>query len=410
LRFSTILFTGSALFLLLLFSLLPSRLAEPYSQTFSGDALQYSILAEHLLREGTYSLDGVVPSSEREPGYSLFLALIYFLFSFENRTALFVLQGLLYLFASLFFTREFARGSSKRAAALCFLFLVLTPSVFHSLLSAYREGFALSITLLFAAAFLVTLRVRTFTSALLSGLLLGLLLLTYLSFLFLPLLLLPFLRTLHFPWRLTLPLLLIPLLVFSPWVVRNLVQGQSCLLGGCGRAAFMWVVRGEQVRTLRGLDSFRCLSAEYLSRELPERLRACSTEELYSVSQATSWEEDELLRAGEEGRRAVLRALPRYLGHSLVLALEYHFPYVNGWGFVYNLLELSATMVLSMGVLLSLSVLHKEQWFFLLLIGYATMVFALTEAIPRYRLPILFCYAALASLGYTRLLCRDRLP
>src|SRR3989344_3618735 len=99
----------SVLFALLWGVLLSTRLIEPASVTFQSDAREYSLVAVHLLQDGMYSLDGITSTAEREPGYSFFLASVYGIFGIENRIAVYFMQGLLYLIASVFFAREFRK-------------------------------------------------------------------------------------------------------------------------------------------------------------------------------------------------------------------------------------------------------------------------------------------------------------
>ena len=40
------------------------------------------------------------------------------------------------------------------------------------------------------------------------------------------------------------------------------------------------------------------------------------------------------------------------------------------------------------------------QVILLMLIAYSTVIYALTDGIPRYLMPTIFCYSALAAVGY----------
>ncbi len=49
---------------------------------------------------------------------------------------------------------------------------------------------------------------------------------------------------------------------------------------------------------------------------------------------------------------------------------------------------------------------RPENLLWATIIVYNTLVFILTDATPRYLVPVLFCYAVFSAIGYDRLLKR----
>lgn len=406
------LLVGIFLFTLVWALLLPSRLLVPSEDTFSHDPGAYNQAAIHLAQEGFYSTDGITPTFEREPGYSTFLAVVYTLFGIENRLAIFFIQGVLTLLAALFLYQELRQLMGERIAMIfLFLFLAL-PSVWHTIFSAYRENFALVLLLLFTTSFLRFQRSPSWGSATLAGVLLSAIILTYIPFLFFPLFLLPLFwfsrvrvgEEYSSPTRYFLVLLL-PYLVVSLWGVRNTLQGVGFSVAAPERSTIVQHVRGEQAEYLRGFEPFRCLWSEYISRDWTGRPHQCSYNAvMHALGENPRFLEDPAGLA-TEGRWKILAFFPHYLWFSLVEVLELHLPFVNGWGFSYNVLAALSTIVLFIGILLSLPfIFRREYGIFLALIFYSTALYSLTDATPRYLMPVLFCYALLSAVGYGRIL------
>lgn len=381
------------------------RIHVPVSETLLDDAGQYSGAAVHLLRDGMYSLDGVTPYFAREPGMSVWLAAIYAFFGIENRFMVFFLQATLFLAAALAWVQELSKHVQKRSAELSLLFLVCLPPVYHVLFSLYREGLALSLALLFITAILRLVRARSVWSAICAGAALGALTLTYTTFLLLPVILLPVFLYYGVGWKRCVLFLITFAVVLSPWAIRNTVQTGSMCLTGCNRAALQWYVRGVQTRDLHGLEPLRCLYSEYISRHWEGRSDACS----FNAVMHRKWPDGfkatpEDARAVADGRQLILAHLPNYVWLTFVEVLELHLPYVNGWGFWYNLLSVISMIVVYIGVLGVFPLFRRPPPFLIVftsILLYHTAVFALTDATPRYLLPVIFCYAALSGLGYS---------
>lgn len=395
--------TASFLFVSLWVFLAPGRLSVPPSDTFSHDPGDYTSAAVHLVKESMYSTDGTHPFFEREPGYSVFLAAVYRIFGLENRLGIFLMQGILTLLAILLFTSELRRHVvGERIASTVLIFFVLLPSVYHTVFSAYRENFALILVLFFAASFLRLQRSPSVSAATLSGVLLGALLLTYIPFLFFPIFLIPLAWVLPIPKRHLLAVILIPYVFIVLWSGRNFLQEGGFRIAAPERTAIMIYVRGEQAEHIRGLEPFRCLFAEYISRNWEGRSAQCSFNGVMHGlvdSGRMSTETPAMIAAG--GKAKILQFFPYYLWFSMFEVIEFHLPYVNGWGFVYNALAALSMVMLYVGCLLALPSLRRREYaIFLLLIVYCTVIFSFTDATPRYLLPIIFCYAVIGAVGY----------
>lgn len=397
------------LFAVLWAALLPFRLSEP----LDGDAISYEAAAHNLVTMGFYSQDGVVPFVEREPGMSVFVAALYAIFGTGRFWIVFLAQALLHIVAVYLFARETQRIAGDRAAMIAFAFLMLFPPVFHGIFSFNRESLALSLLMLMTVTALRWFDTKRATYAALTGMLLGYLILTHVAFLPFPVFILPLLAWYRAGWGKTLLMLLLCAAVVSPWALRNMeVRGRMCLTG-CTRSAVTWHVRGVQSEHVHGIEPLMCLWAEYVSRDWTNRSPACSFNKLMH----DQWPEgfpgrDEDLITGKEGQRKILKNLPSYLWFSVFEVLELHLPYVNGWGRFYNILTVIATLIIYAGMLLGVRSFfrHGSHLFFVAIMLYVTALFALTDATPRYLMPIIFCYVFFASLGYDRALSRIKWP
>jgi 4-amino-4-deoxy-L-arabinose transferase-like glycosyltransferase len=397
----------SAMFIIVGFAVYLSLMRD-FAITGSSDSTHYDALGTSLAAHGIYSLDGVTPFFEREPGYPVFLAILYALFGLHAYGAVFLVQGLLYLFAVLAFDRAMRKVVPPRASLIAVAILLFSPAVYHSIFAILRESLALSLALLFTACAYEAWSRRSYGLAALAGALLGYLILTYAALLLLPFFLCLALLIMRFPWRQGVLLFLVAFIVIAPWGIRNYAHRGELCLTGCTRAALQWYVRGEQAETLRGAEPFRCLWAEYVTRNYEGRNPNCH----FNAVMYRKWpegfkgtEEDRLV--GKAGQAKILAHFGWYLWGSVAEVLELHLPYVNGWGRTYNLLALSSTVFVYLGCLLALPFIFRRKYALLLaFIPYFLGVFALTDALPRYLVPAIFCYVFLASIGYHWLLSR----
>jgi len=400
------LITGAVLFAALwMASLL--RWMPPIATLFTNDALHYSAGAKNLLAWGMYSIDGQTPFFGREPGMSFFLAALYTIFGIENGMALFVVQGVLYFLASCLFSREIDKQFGSRTGTICFFLLLTSVSIFHTIFSAYRECLAL---LLFLVAFAMLLKIEQSSPwwiAFGAGVALGFGILTYISFLFFPIILLPILLRSGVRWRDIAIVLCSSALVVTPWFIRIVLNGDRARLESEVRMTYVWHVRGVQAEEISGLMPLRCLYAEYISRDWTGLPESCSFNAIKNRLIA-SGDVRSLDTIAQEGKEKILRHPMSYAWFSLVDIIELHLPFVGGgWSTEYHLLAAISSIVLYLGFLAgSPRAFDRRLMLFLVFAFYNTLFFILTDATPRYLLPTLFCYAAIAAIGYDRLLTR----
>lgn len=377
-------------------------------QTDIGDAVQYNSLAVNLVQKGMYSLDGVTPFFEREPGYSAFLAAVYKVVGIDAYGIVFFLQGLLYLLAVLFFERTLRRLTSPNIALIATGFLLFMPTGFHVVFLLIRESLALSLGLIFCTATYEAWQRRSWGYAALAGASLGYLILTYAALLLVPIFLVAAFVLMRFPWKQAVLMFIVAGTVIAPWAIRNYSHKGELCLTGCYRAALQWYVRGEQAETIRGFEPARCLWAEYISRDYTGRDLNCNFNAVWHRKWPDGFyptiEDRAIGRAGQE---KILAHFGWYLWFSVFEVVELHLPYVDSWSTVYNVLAALWSVIVYVGCLLALPFLWR-RWAALpaAFMLYFTAVFILTDATPRYLAPALFCYAAFAGVGYDRLLSR----
>jgi len=374
---------------------------------FQHDAASYHEGAVNLAQSMFYSVDGVNPFFEREPGMSFFLSIVYSIFGIGSIFGIYFTQGVLFLIAVIVFMRELTRIVTPRAAYITAGLLLLFPATFHTILSPNRENFSLILFLFFCTSLLGFIRLPSLLRAIGTGLILGCLVLTYVPFLFLSIFLLPLLWLHKLPKVNMAVFAIIPICFALLWVGRNALQGEPHHLVGPVRPTMMWVARGEQAEKITGTMPFRCLWSEYISRNWEGVPNECSVMyflHVYWPDDLPRGDEDALASAGQH---QILRHLPGYLWFSVFEVLELHLPFVNGWGRIYNIFAAAGTVILYVGCLCALPILFSRKLLvFLAFILYSTLVFSLTDATPRYLMVTIFAYAVIAGVGYDRLLAR----
>ncbi len=377
----------------------------------TGDAGGYDLGAMFLAEKGMYTMDGVHLQFDREMGYFLFVAAVYVLFGVHNYLAVFAVQLLIFLLAILVFERSLRAWTSDAISLLTVGILFLLPSVYLQPELLLRESLLMSLLLFFTAFFLDTLRSPSWLSAVLAGFFLGLGIFTNTALFFLPLFLLFIIPFWKGSARYLFVILVCAYAVFSPWPLRNMMLiGKPCIVG-CYRDALQWYVRGERSEHLRGLEPYRCLWSEYVSRDWTDRSAYCN----FNAVWHKKWPEGftsipENLAIASAGKAKIRLHFPAYVWDSISEVLEFHLPYVGPWGRTYNMLESVATLFLYLGCLCAIPKLFSRKMLpFSVLAFYFVSLFALTDAIPRYRMPVIFCYAVLSAIGYHRILVFFRL-
>jgi len=406
-RFHTSLFVCGLLFVCIWVALLPGMLAMDPIISFGNDTSDYHGAAIHIAREGFYSMDGVQPMMGREPGYSMFLGALYFLFGESNRLAIYAAQAMLYLTGTLLFLRAFRSTYGERAACIALPMLLLLPPVFYLIFKIYREVVALSFFMLFAAAMLELIRQPSHSKAVSAGTALGAALLTYISFLFLPILLIPIGFFMKIRMQYLTIIVAIPIIMVTSWGMRNAAYGDFRIMP-LARAADVWTMRATQVTALSPLDPLRCIISRYFTHRfdaVPANLCRPEGQFAYASWFPTCKDEPAGVRSCiRKARSEIFDHFPTFLWQSLFWIAEYHFPNVNGWGFVYNILTTVSETFVYIGCLAFFLTIRKHwqrsSLLFLTIVFYGTSIFALTQSLPRYRMPTLFCYITLSAIGY----------
>ncbi len=385
----------------------PFVLKVPVGDAFSSDAIAYSEAAINLLRHGFLSLDNIHPYLMHEPGMSLFLAAIYVVFGVENPTGLYLVQGFLLLAGAYLFSRELSKITSARAGGICFFLILVSGSVLHAAFMAYRECLALILLLFFSAMYRSNREKPIWWITAGEGLLFGGVILTYYSFIFFAPV---FLVLVYLERRPFVPMLAAVLLcyaVVAGYAFRNFsYDGRFRVIDG-SRTNIMWYVRGEQAQSIRGAEPFWCLWAEYVSRDWSGRSPQCSFNALMHKRWPPGHDSlADFQAAGVSGREKIRQYFGWYLWFSAFEVMELHIPFVGaGWTHAFNLYAVLTGILMYAGFIIGLRRIFDRRFiFFALIILYHMGVFVLTDATPRYLVPVLFCYAVFAAIGYDSLL------
>ena len=411
----------TVLFLILSGALLLGKSGIGSDVHFIGDGTAYNWSAQNLLKIGVYSEDGIRPSSDREPGYSAFIALTYFLAGTDaSAIPLFIAQVLVILVSTLFFSVMLSRFFPKRESQCTYMLILTLPVIYHAAFATVREGFTFALFLSMCAVLLsflsVPLGTRSDTSlaeteqwkkAIVLGMLFSALILTYFTFFFLPLVLVPLLYASKVRWKHILLFLVTTYAVTSLWGVRNFKHFEHFHFIDERRQHVVWYVRSVQAEHIRGIEPLRCLWSEYISRDWTGRSHVCSFNGAANTQGRVFTDDD--IRASYERLK---QYFPHYLWFSLFEILELHLPYVNGWGTYYNVLVSLSTMLIYFGCFFAMLFSRRDhayvQMIFLLILLYHTGVFILTDATPRYLVPVLGLYAFFAARGFLALSDRVR--
>ena len=383
---------------------LQRELTQPIDQTFSNDAASYDAAAVQLARTGLYSLDGQRPYAEREPGLSIFYAAIYWLFGAQNRFALFAAQLLLYGIAVLWFASQTDLGLETSERKAFVTLMLLLPAVLHTLFLPLRESLTSSLMLVAASLFFSLVRRPAWSLAVALGILWAAICLTYLPFLFFPAGVVLLAMWEKVPWSKACLVALIPALAALGWMGRNQSQTDRFELTSNWRATAIIYARAEQAKQVRGLAPVECLVAEYVTRDWTGLPRACSLNGVINAKwpNRVPTPDDDTIR--RESVATIIAEWPHYLWFSAFEVVEFHLPFVGGRGFLFNVWVSLGTGIVYLGVGGSLFAGSRRVYRYLVPLALYTMaIFAVFDATPRYRMPILFCYVVPASVGLVSL-------
>ena len=215
-----------------------------------ADASQYDLLAKNILK-GHFSLSvesPYIPTMEREPLYSFFLSIIYKIFGY-NYNAVYIIQILLFSFISLL-TYYFAKNIfNQRTAIISASLVTLLPTL------ANYTGFIVSelffTFVLICTLFILHISIKKNNKFLffISGIALGLCVLTKAYMLFFILMILPYMIFRYFHEKInlllnSLLLLLGFLLILSFWSIRNSNKFDTYQISGIGGLS-LWMAADQ---------------------------------------------------------------------------------------------------------------------------------------------------------------------
>ncbi|WP_237690769.1 ArnT family glycosyltransferase [Paenibacillus caui] len=197
----------------------------------SHDTLNYDVMVRQLLEKGIYAYKDTEPNAQVTPGYPLFMAAVYQLVDYQHHDPYpyirYIQVGLSLVTLWLMYTIARKLAGTKVAMIVLLISSVYPPFIWSNG-AVLTETLACFFLILYIRLQLAAFENKTRTLALLSGSVMGLLVLTRPEFL---ILIVP-VYVFHFLWkkelRLTLKLLLFTCIgtgiVLSPWVIRNIVS------------------------------------------------------------------------------------------------------------------------------------------------------------------------------------------
>ncbi|MDR0267661.1 glycosyltransferase family 39 protein [Paenibacillus sp.] len=195
------------------------------------DTLNYDIMVRQLLEKGIYAYKDTQPNAQVTPGYPLFMAAVYKMVDYQHHDPFpyirYIQAGLSLVTLWLMYTIARRLAGTKVAIIVLLISSVYPPFVWSNG-AVLTETLACFFLVLYIRLQLTAFEKNTWTFALLSGSVMGLLVLTRPEFL---ILIVP-VYIFHFLWkkelRLTLKLLMFTCIgtgvILSPWVIRNLVS------------------------------------------------------------------------------------------------------------------------------------------------------------------------------------------
>lgn len=371
---------------------------------FVSDAGDYALMAQNLLKHHIFSLDGITPTIEREPGMSAWLAIVFFFFGTHALT-LYIAQGILFMASTWFFTRQCEPIIGILPSRAVWYALCIIPTAHKIILSAHRELLAYAVLTIILGLALRQLRHSNVRAAIATGLLSGLLTLIYFSFVILPLsLAVWFLMQRKYVAAFALVLcLLFP----GAWMTRNATQGFGWSIVGSARTTLAQYFRGTAARDVAGVAGpWRCLWAEYITRNYENVPISCYINGVLHTTWPEGFDTIDPEYAAQ-GRALIREHVLAYAWFSVAEIAEFHVPFVGGgWHRAHNV-WLTAWWAVILAGLAGVPLAYRTQrnraflQLLLLVVSPVIFGFALTDATPRYLTPLLSLYAALSIVGYT---------
>lgn len=374
------------------------------------EADAYETIARNLLDRGAYDglPDRPAPTAAREPGFPLFIALVYAVVGTRPLAVLAAL-ALLNVAGVLLLAAVARRLSGEKAAALCALFGLFYPYFIYYCAYFYREIFLTSVValLLYLAPRMLEERTKALTAA--TGFTVGLLAASMSTFLLVDAFLGPWL--LWRLWRasrsvaLCALLTVVSLLPPGAWIYRNY-------------RTFHRLIPGS---TLGGFNLYTALIVPEEDRGTQREYEICSADPTWmSIMKTSTLMEDDgsQQEAFIAASSAYIRAHPKRFAVHLVkqaLKLWRPYPYERRYNHSYLLIKLAS--LASDGWLIPLGLFglwrlrrrDPDAALAALLLVAGTGTYSIISAIVRYRLPLMAPLLVFASCALKELLtARER--
>jgi 4-amino-4-deoxy-L-arabinose transferase-like glycosyltransferase len=182
------------------------------------DEKEYYSIASNIVTNGSYSLDGIHPTTYRPPAYPLFLSL--FLFIGFKIIHLRILNFIM-LAGSMFLLYKVVQKHSSTIAGLISVFLIMFyPVLFYSAGTLYPQTFGSFLLMIFVYYIFFNERYSNKRS-ILAGLAIGILMLSISTFVFVFVVTLLFLIFHRRDFKTASLVILVSCIVVAPWVARN---------------------------------------------------------------------------------------------------------------------------------------------------------------------------------------------
>lgn len=182
------------------------------------DEKEYYSIASNVFTRGSFSLDGIHPTTYRPPGYPLFLSL--FLFIGFKVIHLRILNFIM-LAGSMFLLHKVLQKHSSTIAGLISVFIIIFyPALFYSAGTLYPQAFG-SFLLMIFVYYIFFNEHYSYKRSMLAGLTMGILMLSVPSFIFVFIVTVIFLIFYRRDFRTVCVIIIISSFVITPWVTRN---------------------------------------------------------------------------------------------------------------------------------------------------------------------------------------------
>ncbi|WP_438348453.1 ArnT family glycosyltransferase [Paenibacillus sp. FA6] len=203
----------------------------------SHDTIHYDLMVRQLLEKGVYAYKDTIPNAKVTPGYPLFMAAIYKIVDYKSNDPfpyIRYIQVLISLMTLWMIYRISQKLSGQFVALIALSIAAVYPPFIWSNGAILTETLAAFVLIMYVYLQLITFEKNTKTFALISGALVGLLVLIRSEFLIIifPIYAVHFFQKRNI--RLTLRLLLFTCIgtgiILTPWVIRNVITMNEVII------------------------------------------------------------------------------------------------------------------------------------------------------------------------------------